>query len=113
MFMGYKNYIKSDGWNYQKDKLKKFYNGKECFICGSKKNINTHHKTYKRLGLEKLDDLLFVCQKHHFKIHQFAKKNKLNIWNATMQYKKNWKKQNGIRWGKYEIAQYFKNNKIC
>ena len=111
--MNYKNYLKSDGWEYAKKKLSNFYNKKECFVCQSKDNIQTHHKTYKRIGNEDIyKDLVFVCNKCHLKINELKKEYNSNYWNATEMFKKRYIKNNGFRWGKFEIAQYFKNNKI-
>ena len=45
--------------------------GKKCAICGSTKNLNLHHTTYKNHGDEicHLDDLVTVCQSCHKDIH--------------------------------------------
>lgn len=41
-----------------------------CQKCGTTKNLEVHHKTYKNLGHEKLSDLLLLCHEHHFREHR-------------------------------------------
>ena len=76
--MGYYEYLKSNKWKLRKERLEKILKGKECFICGSKKELHTHHKTYKRLYNEKDTDLVFVCKTHHNEIHKNKPKNILH-----------------------------------
>lgn len=42
-----------------------------CYVCGSKRTI-VHHKTYKNLGREEDDDLLCLCNKHHYEVHSLV-----------------------------------------
>lgn len=42
-----------------------------CELCGSKKQLQVHHKTYKRLYREKRTDLQVVCKVCHLQtIHR-------------------------------------------
>ncbi len=43
----------------------KYEQGKSCSICGSKRNIEVHHKTYERAGVEKLEELVVLCRSCH------------------------------------------------
>lgn len=111
-YNSYQQFLHSDYWKRKKKLTKNFYKGKECFICGSVKNIQTHHTTYTRIGEESPTDLVFLCGRHHERIHEYAQRNNLNIYNATYKYKKEYKKSNGLKWGKYEIAMYFQRGII-
>lgn len=106
--MNYHRYLNSEHWFNKKKKLSSYLGGRECFVCGSKKQLHTHHKTYKRLCDEDIKkDLVFVCKKCHFAIHDLSKEKKANIWNATDMFKKKHIKKNGFRWGKKEIKDYW------
>ena len=84
-------YLKSDKWADVKRRFRKskLYTGK-CYVCGSKKNINLHHKTYKRFGKEYLRDLLEVCQTCHYAAHKFmynSTSTSVNLFNGVRRYK--------------------------
>lgn len=64
----YKAYINSYIWKAKSRIVKEHF--KVCAVCGSKHSLNVHHKTYKRLGNEKLRDLVVLCRKHHKKVHE-------------------------------------------
>jgi hypothetical protein len=46
-------------------------NGRLCAVCGSTKRLDVHHNTYKRLGHERLHDLVVLCRAHHQVFHAF------------------------------------------
>ena len=64
----YLDYIHSEEWRKKsariKDKQKSV-----CRLCGKRENLQTHHLTYIRLGNEKEDDLVGLCEDCHTKIH--------------------------------------------
>jgi hypothetical protein len=67
---GYKAYLKSRQWKEKKTqyKLSERYNC--CWACDlpapfSLKGFNLHHRTYKNLYNEKVEDLVLLCQPHH------------------------------------------------
>lgn len=65
----YSAYLKSETW--KKKRLEAIErDGFQCRICGSAKNLNVHHLTYKQVPNEPLDDLLTVCEKCHSKLHR-------------------------------------------
>lgn len=78
--MKYRNYLHSKKWRNKKRDLAIEYGGKFCAVCLTKKNIDTHHLTYNRLGKERMSDLLFLCHDHHFQYHQMAKDIKAKGW---------------------------------
>lgn len=66
--MNYDDYIKSEPWKQKSEKAKERA-GYRCQCCYSDKNIQTHHRTYERLGNELDTDLTVLCDECHSKIH--------------------------------------------
>lgn len=64
----YHEYLQSSQWQETRDKLFEA-KGKQCNRCKSLQNIQVHHKTYDRLGQEKLNDLEVLCSACHQKEH--------------------------------------------
>lgn len=63
-------YLKSNKWKTIKERMFKKHNYLPCcFCCGSMKNIQVHHKTYKNIYNENLNDLVCLCESCHSKIH--------------------------------------------
>lgn len=69
--LSYIQYLKTIHWSNIKNK--KLLINPCCQECGSSIKLNIHHKTYKRLGKEKLTDLVTLCHKHHSKLHKDKK----------------------------------------
>ena len=65
----YTEYLKSKAWYVKRDQIKSLKNNK-CEKCGSIRNLQVHHKTYKRLGNELLTDLQLLCDLCHKEIHR-------------------------------------------
>jgi 5-methylcytosine-specific restriction endonuclease McrA len=94
----YVEYLKSPHWGelrkrYYASKLyKTYYQGCNKFCCYSchKSDIplDLHHRTYKRLGNEHLNDLVLLCRECHGNTHSLEKGLKTNVWSATKKYKK-------------------------
>jgi len=68
-------------FNYQdkiyKNWIKRNIKKKECCICGIKKNLEIHHKVpYELGGLNTIDNVIYLCTKHHKEIHSERRKNK-------------------------------------
>lgn len=64
----YDEYIDSDAWK-EKRQLKLSQSGGTCELCGTEDSIQIHHKTYKHLGNEPLDDLMVLCRECHCLVH--------------------------------------------
>lgn len=60
----YDDYINSEAWKKKRQSAFKKH-GKNCSCCGSTKSLHVHHKTYKNLGHERLDDLEVKCSVCH------------------------------------------------
>ena len=85
----YEQYLQSDDWQ---EKRAQCFNrfGKRCSICSSTKQLNVHHKTYKRFGNEKVEvDLIPLCKKHQKNLRRYCKQNDLNVWVGSQKYLKN------------------------
>lgn len=65
----YKQYLKSPRWKKKRFLVLKRDHFK-CTVCGRKRNLNVHHKTYKNIFNEPLCDLVTVCKVCHKKIHR-------------------------------------------
>ena len=68
--MPYNDFLKTIYWNIVRNYVVDQSDGK-CGICGKKKRLHVHHKTYKNHGLEhaNLDDLMVLCEICHAKFH--------------------------------------------
>lgn len=67
--MTYRDYLKTDHWQKirQAKILKK--RGNICRLCAKKSAIDVHHRTYKKIGAERLKDLAPICRSCHTLIH--------------------------------------------
>ena len=81
--MTYQDYLKSEHW---KDIRRRYFRGKlfkrykrGCYICGAKENLQLHHRTYKRFGRERLDDLIPLCSDCHNGVHEYQKEHPRKI----------------------------------
>ena len=68
----YSEYLETEHWKRFRSKFLRKKRHKICFICGdTPKSIHLHHKTYKRLGNERISDVVALCQLCHEEIHFF------------------------------------------
>ena len=65
-FKNYKDYLKSYLWKSKAKWMKECF--PNCYICGSSKRLEVHHKTYENIGNEKSQELLVLCRKCHKEI---------------------------------------------
>ena len=93
----YQKYLNSDEWCKKRMHIAKI-NNYICQGCGKKTfyMFHIHHLTYKHLGNEKDDELVFLCKECHEKTHNPNKhyKNKTKISKKNLEFKK-CKKCNG------------------
>jgi hypothetical protein len=66
----YHSYLKSLDWKLKKSEWIRSGRPTLCWACdkpmpANKSNFNFHHRTYKNLGNENLDDLVLLCRNHH------------------------------------------------
>lgn len=78
----YKDYLSSPEWRERRQKCLD-RDGHECRICGSKHELQAHHKHYKHLGAEEENDLTTLCKQCHNSVTGFLKRRKKKA-NRTM-----------------------------
>lgn len=74
--MDYKEYLQSEQWQKRRNEAL-INDGFRCKICKSEENLNVHHLTYERLGEEKDEDLIVLCERCHSKWHKIEKHTSL------------------------------------
>lgn len=68
----YRDYMKSAEWAEVRRRYRASKLPQHCLTCGSKE-LTLHHRTYKRLGAERLTDLVPLCWEHHQELHRKEK----------------------------------------
>ena len=64
----YQAYLCTDHWrNVREHRLSEDL--WRCQGCGTVNNLQVHHKSYERLGHERLEDLVTLCRKCHRLVH--------------------------------------------
>lgn len=64
----YRRYLQSAHWGERRAAALKYANH-QCQRCGSSRYLQVHHKTYERLGDERLSDLMVLCDACHVDVH--------------------------------------------
>ncbi len=64
----YPEYLQTDHWKRIRAWALR-QAGYRCQICHTKKTLHTHHRTYERLGSERLSDLTVLCRACHERHH--------------------------------------------
>ena len=65
----YESYLASAHWAEVKERFVHSKRRKACARCGNT-DYQLHHRTYKRLGVELLEDLIALCAACHLAEHQ-------------------------------------------
>ena len=110
MKKGYIKFLKSKKWKRIKDIYYSEDNqdNRHCFICGSVKDLNIHHISYKGDLIEKTNglidpvNLVILCRNCHIQAHRDLVGFK-NRWNKVVHPKSGktsryLQKEEGIRW---------------
>ena len=66
--MKYKDYLKTEHWKAISKQAKENADNR-CQLCNSGGELHTHHRTYDRVGKEKISDLICLCANCHAKFH--------------------------------------------
>jgi hypothetical protein len=65
----YASYLASDHWKgLRKQALERAEH--RCQVCNGSTRIDVHHRTYERLGYERLEDLTVLCRGCHKLFHE-------------------------------------------
>lgn len=67
-FESYRDYLKSDHWARKRDEYRRSGLPQWCIGCNDKR-FQLHHRSYTRLGAERLTDLIPLCRDCHRKVH--------------------------------------------
>lgn len=59
----YQKYLQSEHWQGVKARMRASKYLRLCYVCGSAGPLDLHHKSYKRLGSERLNDLIWLCRR--------------------------------------------------
>lgn len=70
--MPYREYLYTKHWKVTRE-AKLHAVSHRCQVCNSPKSLNVHHRTYERLGREKLEDLTVLCKECHELFHEHRK----------------------------------------
>lgn len=65
----YYEYINSYPWK-QKRKLALQFYGYNCCLCGNRNDLQVHHRNYKNLFKESMEDLIILCESCHRQFHK-------------------------------------------
>lgn len=66
--MDYNEYLQSDHWKRIKGYVLTFWR-RRCCLCYATDNLDVHHRNYKRLGKELLNDCVVLCRECHEVFH--------------------------------------------
>ncbi len=86
-YITYEEYLNTSHWqDLRKRKLES--NSKyKCHGRNSRHNLELHHKTYKRIGHEWLNDVIWLCRNCHKEVHNYEIEHRgnfrNNLWTAT------------------------------
>ncbi|MCR4340537.1 MAG: HNH endonuclease [Gemmatimonadaceae bacterium] len=90
MSLNYDEYMKSRRWFDRRDAFFAKYRAR-CG-CGSRFDLELHHKTYLRLGNERDEDLVPLCENCHKRVHSEAERlqvgGKMSKWEALAEASK-------------------------
>jgi 5-methylcytosine-specific restriction endonuclease McrA len=67
--MPYHDYLKTPEWYRRRAVTLKIAEFK-CMLCFSPDELTVHHRTYERLGQERMTDLLVLCRECHELFHR-------------------------------------------
>lgn len=69
VFTSYTEYLRSPQWQKKRRRAFKKY-GKACSVCGATTQLQVHHRHYKTLYRESVDDLAILCAGCHANHHE-------------------------------------------
>lgn len=72
----YAAYLRSDHWQNVKTRYRTSKLPQSCVVCGAER-VDLHHRTYERLGRERLTDLVPLCREHHGEAHRLRQKKQM------------------------------------
>ena len=76
--MTHKEYMRSKMWQRKREKFINLKKNPCCEVCGSKEANQVHHRTYQRLLVEKMSDLVLLCRECHHEFHKVVPPKKMS-----------------------------------
>ena len=73
----YREYLISEAWRARADAAKDRV-GHRCQVCYGTERLEAHHRTYKRLGHERPEDITVLCRDCH-ELYEAAKRRKRGV----------------------------------
>ncbi len=67
--MPYQDYLRTQDW-LRRRAVKLEISEYRCQLCNSSEGLQVHHRTYERLGCEKMGDLIVLCKECHALFHE-------------------------------------------
>lgn len=74
----YRQYLLSKDWHSKRMAAFEHY-GRFCMACGTNEKLHVHHKTYRNLGSENMQDLAILCFRCHDELHKEYDKRKARL----------------------------------
>lgn len=74
----YSAYLSSARWRGKRNRVLR-RDRHTCQTCGAKRYLEIHHRTYKRLGREKIGDLITLCSACHAAISGSVRHRQLDL----------------------------------
>ena len=78
-FVNYYAYLQSPQWRAVRAKRLQI-DGFRCHICGARKNLEVHHRSYERLAAKnEIYDLITLCHDCHMMMHDIKPKEEFDV----------------------------------
>lgn len=79
----YNDYLQSDQWRKTREKRLQI-DGRVCAVCGSGKDLNVHHISYRNIGNEDIEnELITLCHPCHAMLHRIKVQSEDEYKSAT------------------------------
>lgn len=86
-----KSYYASPAWEETKRRAHRQGLAEGCYVCGATWYVHVHHRSYARLGHERLTDLVSLCDRCHLDVHDIVQMEAdagVTLWNAHIRLKR-------------------------
>lgn len=75
----YLAYLRSERWAETRARYRRSRMPQTCRICGAA-TVDLHHRSYRRVGRERLQDLVPLCRDHHSALHELLRRVDRQDW---------------------------------
>ena len=72
----YSEYLSTAHWKELRERKLASKTSYRCYACGKRSGLELHHKTYKRIGKEWLNDVIWLCRDCHESTHTFEREHR-------------------------------------